>query len=541
MRYGVQLFGPNPLFLKDLEVFLSRLRDAGYRYLEPCLALCPCPGMEERVWSPEDLDRFLPLLQQYGFRVESAHVFTWGLEQDIPRLIELASRHGIRQYVLPCPLYSNDAVFRAMALTVSRCAAALKAEGISLLIHNDGATSRQLPDGLSVYEQFLKLCTDDVGAQPDVGWLLHGGVDPEAFLWRNQDRVRSLHYKDMNASGQEVPIGTGAVDMAACFQFARAAELIQYADQDESADFFADLERTASRFRDLAQSRANTRSILCIWDTETREVQRIAAFNRVIEAPNWMRTDPDYLIYNADGHIFRYRISTGEERPIDTGHCCNCNNDHVLSPDETQIAVSHSEHSWMSQIYILPIQGGEPRLVTPNAPSYLHGWSPDGKALSYCAFRDRGNGYEVDIWAISADGGEEWQLTKDAGFNDGPEYSPDGKHIWFISTRSGLMQCWRMNRDGSEQTQMTFHDRNNWFPHLSPDGKKVVYLSYSRDGLDPNEHLPNMQVQLRMMNADGSDDRMLLEFFGGQGSINVNSWHPDSRKFAFVMYELDHK
>ena len=227
--------------------------------------------------------------------------------------------------------------------------------------------------------------------------------------------------------------------------------------------------------------------------------------------------------------------------PIDTGHCCNCNNDHVLSPDETRIAVSHSEHSWMSQIYILPIQGGEPRLITPNAPSYLHGWSPDGRELSYCAFRDRGQGYEVDIWAISADGGEEWQLTKDAGFNDGPEYAPDGTHIWFISTRSGLMQCWRMNRDGSEQTQMTFHDRNNWFPHVSPDGKKVVYLSYSRDGLDPNEHLPNMQVQLRMMNADGSDDRMLLEFFGGQGSINVNSWHPDSRKFAFVMYELDHK
>ena len=412
-------------------------------------------------------------------------------------------------------------------------------EGISLLIHNDAAASGNRVGGKSVYEAFLEL--SGAYAQPDVGWLLHGGIDPEAFLWRNKDWIRSLHYKDMDASGNEVPIGTGAVDMAACFQFARAAELIQYADQDSSDDFFSDLEQTAEKLRQLAQSRANTRSILCVMDTQTGQVQELQVFDHVIEAPNWMRTDPDCLIYNAEGHIFRYRISTGESIPLDTGHCTNCNNDHVLSPDESHIAVSHSEHSWMSQIYILPVTGGEPRLITPNAPSYLHGWSPDGKELAYCAFRDRGQGYEVDIWAISAGGGEEWQLTKDAGFNDGPEYSPDGKHIWFISTRSGLMQCWRMNRDGSEQTQMTFHSRNNWFPHVSPDGKKVVYLSYSEQGLDPSEHLPNMQVQLRLMNADGSDDRKLLDLFGGQGSINVNSWHPDSRHFAFVRYALTHK
>ena len=146
----------------------------------------------------------------------------------------------------------------------------------------------------------------------------------------------------------------------------------------------------------------------------------------------------------------------------------------------------------------------------------------------------------MDVYAISAEGGIEQQLTANAGFNDGPEYDPNGE-IWFNSTRTGLMQCWKMNCDGTGQTQMTFSDRNNWFPHVSPDGKKVVYLSYSRDGLDASEHLPNMHVQLRLMDYDGSNDRLLLELFGGQGSINVNSWCNDSRRIAFVRYELIHK
>ncbi|MBQ6529284.1 MAG: PD40 domain-containing protein, partial [Clostridia bacterium] len=157
--------------------------------------------------------------------------------------------------------------------------------------------------------------------------------------------------------------------------------------------------------------------------------------------------------------------------------------------------------------------------------------------LAYCAFRQHDGRTEVDVYTIPASGGEETRLTG-GGFNDGPEYSPDGKHIWFNSTRSGLMQIWRMNRDGSEQTQMTDTHRQNWFGHISPDGKKVVYLSYRADDLEAAEHLPNMQVELWMMNADGSSPHRLLSLFGGQGSINVNSWAPDSRHIAFVSYEL---
>ena len=102
------------------------------------------------------------------------------------------------------------------------------------------------------------------------------------------------------------------------------------------------------------------------------------------------------------------------------------------------------------------------------------------------------------------------------------------------------MQVWRMGENSENPTQMTSGDANNWFPHVSPDGRKVVYLSFTKGELDPMEHLPNMRVQLRMMNADGTDDHQLLSFFGGQGSINVNSWAPDSRRVAIVLYELNH-
>lgn len=529
MRYGIQMYGLNPLFLQDKEGFLKTVQAAGYRYIEPCLTLSPIEGLQARVWTKQQLAQYHPLLEKYGFSIHSAHVFTKDILADSKALISLAGLYGIRQIVIPCPKEINPAV----AADLTKAGDHFAEHGIALLLHND--------KGDLGYGWLLMATGDNVGAQVDVGWLKYNGTDPEAFLWRNWKKVKSLHYKDFDKSGREVRIGTGTVDMEGCFQFARAREIIQIMDQDGSdGDFLADVQAVGESFRSLASCRPNTRSELCILDTETGDVQLLKAYDKIIEAPNWLQTDEDKLIFNSNGQIYRYSIGSGTETRIETGHCQNCNNDHVLSPDNRQIAVSHSEEGWMSQIYILPITGGNPRLVTPNAPSFLHGWSPDGKDLCYCAFRDHGNGFEVDVYAISAEGGEEWQLTKNALFNDGPEYAPNGE-IWFNSTRTGRMQCWKMDRDGRNQTQMTFSDRNNWFPHVSPDGNQVVYLSYSPCGLDASEHLPNMYVQLRLMDYDGGNDRPLLEFFGGQGSINVNSWHRDSKKLAFVRYALKHK
>ena len=257
-------------------------------------------------------------------------------------------------------------------------------------------------------------------------------------------------------------------------------------------------------------------------------------FDYIIEAPNWTQ-DGKYLVYNSRGHMYTYELVNGEIKEIDTGFAIDCNNDHVLSPDNTQLAVSHcTNEDARSRIYILPLAGGSPILVTEKGPSYLHGWSPDGRRLAYCAER----GGQYDIYTLSVEGGEETQLTNLPGLDDGPEYSPDGKYIWFNSTRTGLMQVWRMETDGANPTHMVQEDANCWFPHVAPDGKWVVYIAYGRNDVKAGDHPANKNVELHLIPAESGESKTIVKLFGGQGTINVNSWAPDSRRIAFVSYRL---
>ena len=249
-----------------------------------------------------------------------------------------------------------------------------------------------------------------------------------------------------------------------------------------------------------------------------------------IEAPNWS-PDGKTLFFNRAGRLYRLPVAGGDPQAIDTGFATGCNNDHGLSPDGRWLAISDQSQGGKSVIYILPVEGGTPRRITSLAPSYWHGWSPDGRTLAYCAER---NG-EFDVYTISVDGGEEKRLTTAPGLDDGPEYSPDGQYIYFNSERTGRMQIWRMKTDGSGQEPVTADEYNNWFAHPSPDGKWLVFLSYEPE---VTGHPANKDVMLRLMPAGGGEIRVLAKLFGGQGTINVPSWSPDSSRLAFVSYQL---
>jgi Tol biopolymer transport system component/regulation of enolase protein 1 (concanavalin A-like superfamily) len=246
------------------------------------------------------------------------------------------------------------------------------------------------------------------------------------------------------------------------------------------------------------------------------------------EAPNWSRDGK--LYFNKGGSIYTLPVGGGKPTKLDTGDATQCNNDHGLSADGKWLAISHNIKG-ASQISLVPSTGGSPRRLTSNKePSYWHGWSPDGKTLAFCGQRNK----EFHIFTVPVEGGAEKQLTSGKGMNDGPDYSPDGKFIYFNSDRTGDMRIWRMNADGSEQTQIT-KDANfaDWFPHPSPDGKWLMWLSFDKSVKD---HPANKDVVLRMMPLKGGKTKTLATLFGGQGTINVPSWSPDSKQVAFVSY-----
>jgi TolB protein len=278
-------------------------------------------------------------------------------------------------------------------------------------------------------------------------------------------------------------------------------------------------------------------SVLEILDVQSGRKHVIYRSEQPFEAPNWT-TDGGALIYNTSGaraewrgRLFRFDLSTRLPTLIDTGTNNRNNNDHVLSFDGTMLGISdQSTPKTGSTIFTVPVGGGIPKRITQLAPSYLHGWSPDGKSLIYTGGRNS----EFDIYSIASDGsGAEVNLTNSKGLDDGPEYSPDGKYIYFNSARSGLMQIWRMQPDGKNQEQITRDEYNNWFPHISPDGQWIAFISFPKE-VDPADHPYYKRVYLRLMPVGGGAAKVIAYVYGGQGTINVPSWSPDSKMVAFV-------
>lgn len=254
------------------------------------------------------------------------------------------------------------------------------------------------------------------------------------------------------------------------------------------------------------------------------------------EAPNWMK-DGKKLLFNQGGSIYTIPIEGGTPELFNTGNAKRNNNDHVISFDGKWLAISSHRDGMPgggSTIYYLPITGGEPKIVTDSTPSYLHGWSPDGKEVVYTAQRiSKSPAYNIHKKPVN--GGPEVQLTfNNSGLADGPEYSPDGKWIYYNATKSGTMQLWRMKTDGGGQEQLTFDEYNNWFAHVSPDNKWIAFISFPTT-VDPADHPFYKRVMLRLMPVHGSTaPKVIAYLYGGQGTINTPSWSPDSKQIAFV-------
>ena len=281
------------------------------------------------------------------------------------------------------------------------------------------------------------------------------------------------------------------------------------------------------------------RSKITLYNLSDRSTKVIFSADKLIEAPTWS-PDGKYMLVNTGGDLYKLSVANPELVKVDLGEIAKCNNDKGISPDGKLIAFSSSAKAKGSQVYTVSSEGGRPKLVVAEAPSYFHGFSPDGKWLAIVAQRN-GN---FDLWRLPTEGGAQEQLTTAAGYDDGPDYSPDGKWIYFNSDRSGSWDIWRIPSSGggpndSQAQQVTKDEKEDWFPHCSPDGKWLVFLTFPKGTSGHNDRL---NVELRMIRMPGTNiqheaPQTLVKFFGGQGSINVNSWSPDATKFAYVEYE----
>jgi TolB protein len=284
------------------------------------------------------------------------------------------------------------------------------------------------------------------------------------------------------------------------------------------------------------------RSKITVYDLASHSTSTVYQADQVIEAPNWSR-DGKFLLVNTGGSLYRLPLKGEKLDKIELGPAgYRCNNDHDLSPDGKQVAFSASSpNSRQSQVYVANADGSDAKLVVPVAPVYFHGWSPDGKWLAVVGQRDQ----KYELFRVPATGGPEERLTSKGGYDDGPEYTPDGKWIYFNSNRSGGWDIWRMPQDGAgpndaKAEQVTSDELEDWFPHISPNGKHMVMLAFPKGTSNHNGRMEGMV--LRMMPTPGkklkpAKPETLTTFFGGQGSINVNSWSPDSKRFAYVVYE----
>jgi Tol biopolymer transport system component len=264
----------------------------------------------------------------------------------------------------------------------------------------------------------------------------------------------------------------------------------------------------------------------------------------LFEAPNWT-PDGDWLLVNGDGLLQRVPATGGDLESLEVPGLPLLNNDHVLSPDGRTAYVSGFD----GHLHAVDLAARSHRRVSndrgPDFVHFLHGVSPDDRLLAYIGMDLLPHGgTRTNIYTVPTAGGPDAQLTDDDAPDDGSEFAPDGKWLWFNSERGasepGHAQLFRMRPDGSGAEQVTHDERVNWFPHISPDASRVVYVSFPPGTLG---HPADLDVVIRLLELDDAgaasgSARDLVRLFGGQGTINVPSWAPDSRRFAYVAYPL---
>src|SRR5579859_163893 len=542
-RLGLQLYSLHDELEKDLPGTLAQISAIGIRNVEIYGLLGRTP------------EQFRAELDRQGLRAVGYHVQLGQLQNDVPGIIQQAKILGLNYvgvaWIKPASAGANEGITAhdvdVAADAFNKACPALKQAGLHVFYHLHGFEFRKDETGRTLLDRLLAETDPScLELQVDVFWVAQAGQDPVALLRRYPDRVKLLHLKDIRKGAtlgemaghapkeDFVPLGEGAVDWPNLLAAAREDGVAWYILEDESANVIPQLKRSLAYL--AAHPPAKLKSHVSIFDLNSRKVTELFAADGVWEAPNWS-PDGKSLLINSEGKLYRVALEDAKPVEIPLGGLL-ANNDKSFSPKGKQIAFSAAQADGApSLIYRSGIDGADRVLVDGKGPAYFHGWSPDGETVALVAQRE---GW-LHLYTRAADGsGVDRQLTTAAANDDGPDYSPDGKWIYFNSNRSGSWNIWRMPKDGAgtgdaKAQRLTNEAWEDWFPHPSPDGKHLLFISFPPGVMSHNARLDGMA--LRLTGPKGGKAETLLTFYGGQGSLNVNSWSPDSKRFAFVRFE----
>ncbi|MCK5147030.1 S9 family peptidase [bacterium] len=177
--------------------------------------------------------------------------------------------------------------------------------------------------------------------------------------------------------------------------------------------------------------------------------------------------------------------------------------------------------------------------------------SPDGNDAAFVVREALIDGelseFQNHIWMVSVKGGEEVQYTQGSHSCSSPAYSPDGRNITFLTTRSGKMQIWMMPVNGGEAYQITDVPEGVATYHWSACGKFIAFTmvephseeekrqkSQKQDVVFVDEDLRNCSLYRLQIEKDAKGIRPVKRLTDGTYHVASFDWAPDSRSIVIA-------